>query len=95
MIILEDTEKTFDWIQNIFLITNSWQIVNRIDLIKDIYEKLTDNIIFNGARLKTWKIPCRACFWISSSCLDCKANYASLWLFNRLGSHNASLHGKD
>ena len=59
MIISIDAEKTFDKIQHSFMI----KILQKagiegtyLNIIKDIYDKATTNIIFNGEKLKTFPL---------------------------------------
>ena len=59
MIILIDAKKSFDKIQNLFLIKTLQRVGKEgtyLNVIKNMYEKLIANIILNGEKLKTFPI---------------------------------------
>ena len=59
MILSIDAEKAFDKIQHAFLIKTLEKVgIERtyLKIIKDIYEKLTANIILNGEKLRAFSL---------------------------------------
>ena len=59
MIISTDAEKPFDKIQHPFIIKALQKVGKEgtyLNIIKDIYDKPTTNIIFNGEKLKAFPL---------------------------------------
>ena len=59
MIILIDAEKAFDKIQHPFMITNPQKMGiegTYLNIVKAIYDKPTEDIVFNGEKLKSFSL---------------------------------------